>query len=59
MSYSSNEILLSLMFDPKDQMARFVPKTLRVCNELVVLTYCSYLGTEGVVAVTGEMSFDN
>ena len=35
-------------------MARFVIKTLRVCSQLVVLTY---LGIEVVVAVIGKVSF--
>ena len=35
----------------------FLAKTLRVCSGLVVLTCC--IGTEAVVAVTGEVCFDN
>ena len=51
--YSSNDDLLSSVVDAEGHMARFVDKTLRVINVLD-------LGTEAViVAVTGEVSFDN
>ena len=39
--YSSDDDPLSLVVDAEGQMARFVPKTLRVCSGLVVLTYCT------------------
>ena len=51
--YSSNDDLLSSVVDAEGHMARFVAKTLRVINVLD-------LGMEAVVvAVTGEVSFDN
>ena len=45
----------SLAVDAEAQMGRFVAKTLRVCTGLVLLTL-QYLGTEAVVAVTGEVA---
>ena len=39
----------SLALDTEGHIARFVTKTLRVCNRLV---YALQLGTEAVVAVT-------
>ena len=41
LSYSSDDDPSSLAVDAEGQMARFVTKTLRVCSQLVVLTYCT------------------
>ena len=41
LSYLSNDDPSSLEADAEGQMARFVTKTLRVCSQLVVLTYCT------------------
>ena len=59
MSYSSINDLSSLVVDAEDQTARFVAKTYRVCSRLVVHVNVLDLGTEAVVDVTGEVSFDN
>lgn len=41
LSYLSDDDLLPLVVDAKGQMARFVVKNLSVCNELVVLMFCT------------------
>ena len=55
MSHSNVNNLLSLAIDPEGQMARFVA-TLTVDSSCTNLLY---LGTEAVVDVTEEVSFDN
>ena len=55
MGYLSDDDPSSLAVDAEGQMGRFVTKTLRVCSCTNIL----YLGTEAVVAVTGEVSFHN
>ena len=55
--YLSDDDPSSLAVDAEGQMARFVTKTLRVCSGIVVRTNVLYLGTEAVVAVTGEVNF--
>ena len=47
-----------LAVDVEGQMAKFVAETLRVCRGLDLLMYLD-LGTEAIIAVTGEVSFDN
>ena len=59
MNCSSINDLSSLVVDAEDQMARFVAKTYRVYSRLVVHVNVLDLGTEAVVYVTGEVSFDN
>ena len=49
--------LSSLALVVEGQMARFVTKTLSV--QQTSCTNVTDLGTEGVVAISGEVSFDN
>ena len=53
MRYLSGDDLSSLAVNAEDQMARFVAKTLTVCNR------CTELGTEANVTATEKVSFDS